>query len=124
MEVRIVCDPQKPELRDRPLIDAAQVARLRRLFKVLGNEGRLRVIHALERAGELRHSDLAKEVGMTPQALSNQVTRLVDQGILTSRRSGNSVLYRIADQCVTSLLDLGLCLAEMVSATAAIEVAS
>lgn len=112
MDVRIVCDPAKPDLRDRPLIDPGQAAQLRRLFKVLGNDGRLRVVHALERAEELCLSDLAREVQLTPQAVSNQVTRLVDQGILASRRLGNNVFYRIADPCVTSLLDLAICLTE------------
>ena len=98
-------------------MDAGQTARLRRLFKVLGNDGRLRVIHALERADEMCLSDLAREVQMTPQALSNQVTRLVDQGILASRRAGNNVFYRIADPCVTSLLDLAICLIDETDST-------
>jgi DNA-binding transcriptional ArsR family regulator len=49
---------------------------------------------------------------MTPQAVSNQLQRLVDREILAARRVGNSVFYRIADPCVSSLLDLGLCLTE------------
>ncbi|NIA26117.1 MAG: metalloregulator ArsR/SmtB family transcription factor [Gammaproteobacteria bacterium] len=112
MEVQIVCDPTKPALRDRPLIDSGQAEQIMKLFKMLGNAGRLRVVHALERAGELYLSDLARQVGMTPQALSNQLTRLVDQGIVTSRRAGNNVFYRVADPCVTSLLDLAICLSE------------
>jgi len=34
---------------------------------------------------------------MTPQAVSNQLQRLGDRGILAARRNGNSVFYRIAD---------------------------
>jgi DNA-binding transcriptional ArsR family regulator len=49
---------------------------------------------------------------MTPQAVSNQLQRLVDRGILASRRDGNSIHYRIVDACVTKLLDYGLCLAQ------------
>lgn len=112
MDVRIVCDPAKPELCDRPLIDGAQAGGVRQLFRVLANEGRVRMIHALERAGELCLSDLAREVGMSPQAVSNQVSRLADQGILSSRRDGKNVFYRVADPCVSSLLDLALCLSE------------
>ena len=41
--------------------------------------------------------------------------RLSDRRILVSRRDGNNVFYRIADPCVTSLLDLGLCLIEETS---------
>jgi ArsR family transcriptional regulator, lead/cadmium/zinc/bismuth-responsive transcriptional repressor len=107
---RIVCDPAQPPLTERSLIDEGQARELVALFKVLANDSRLRLLHALERAGELCVSDLAAEVGMTPQAVSNQLQRLVDRRILTARRRGNNVFYRIVDPCVTSLLELALCL--------------
>ena len=107
---RIVCDPAQPSLAERPLIDGVQARELVSLFKVLANDSRLRLVHALERAGELCVTDLAAEVGMTPQAVSNQLQRLVDRRILTAQRRGNNVFYRIVDPCVTSLLELALCL--------------
>ncbi len=39
---------------------------------------------------------------MRPQAVSNQLQRLLDRGILGSRREGNSIIYRIVDPCVIS----------------------
>ena len=99
-------------LRDRPLISDVVAGRLQAIFKVLANDGRLKLIHALERAGELSVTELAETVAMTTQACSNQLQRLVDQGILAARRDGNHVHYRIVDPCVTGLLDLGLCLTE------------
>ena len=82
------------------------------IFKVLANETRLRMLHAIARSGELSVSALAETVGMKPQAVSNQLQRLADRGILGSRREGTSIYYRIVDPCVTDLLDRGLCLAE------------
>jgi DNA-binding transcriptional ArsR family regulator len=70
------------------------------------------LLHALHRGGEVRVSDLAAEVGVTQQAVSNQLQRLLDRGILGTRRAGNSVYYRIADPCVPALLQAGVCLAE------------
>ncbi len=99
-------------LGDRPLISDDTADRLQAVFKVLANDGRLKLIHALERAGELSVTELAETVAMTTQACSNQLQRLVDQGILASRRDGNHVHYRIVDPCVTGLLDLALCLTE------------
>jgi DNA-binding transcriptional ArsR family regulator len=49
---------------------------------------------------------------MKPQAISNQLQRLVDKGMVASRRNGNNIFYRIVDPCVVSLLDSGLCLME------------
>ena len=82
------------------------------VFKVLANDTRLRLLHALVRAGELCVTDLADAVAMKPQAVSNQLQRLVDRGILGSRREGTSIIYTIIDPCTISLLDQGLCLVD------------
>ncbi len=102
----------KPPLSARPLIDEAEADELVRLFKMLASDTRLRLLHALERAGEMCVTDLAAELGMAPQAVSNQLHRLTDRRIVTARRAGNRIFYRIADPCVTGFLDLGLCLLE------------
>ena len=102
----------KPALGKRSLLDAHQADELVRLYEVLANDTRLRLLHALERAGELCVSDLAAQVGMRPQAVSNQLQRLADRRIVATRRDGARIYYRIADPCVTGLLDLGLCLLE------------
>ena len=102
----------KPALAERPLITSGQAGEVAGLFKVLANDSRLRLLHALERAGELCVGDLAEEAGMRPQAVSNQLQRLLDRRILAARRQGNNVFYRVADPCIPSLLDLGLCLIE------------
>ncbi len=104
--------PPKPALAARPLVTRAEAAAVAGVFKVLAGDTRLRLLHALARAGELCVTELAGAVGMTPQAVSNQLQRLADRKIVGSRRNGNSIHYRIVDPCVTSLLDLGLCLAE------------
>lgn len=80
------------------------------LFKVLANDTRLRLLHALAREGELCVTELAKAVDMKAQAVSNQLQRLADRGILGSKRNGNQIHYRIVDPSVVSLLDHGLCL--------------
>jgi ArsR family transcriptional regulator, lead/cadmium/zinc/bismuth-responsive transcriptional repressor len=101
-----------PPLDQVPLLAPDQAAGLAALFKVLASDTRLRILHALHRGGEVRVSDLAAEVGVTQQAVSNQVQRLLDRGILATRRSGTSIYYRIADPCVPALLQLGICLIE------------
>ena len=106
------CCPPKPELQERPLIDLDLAGEIEALFKVLANGTRLRLLHALARADELCVGELAEAVEMKPQAVSNQLQRLVDRGILGSRRTGSKVHYRITDPCVTNLLDQGLCLFE------------
>ena len=96
----------------RPLLTAKQAAELMRLFKTFANDTRLRLLHALVREAEMCVTGLAKAVGMKPQAVSNQLQRLVDRGIVASRRNGNNVYYRVVDPCVQVLLERGVCLIE------------
>lgn len=96
----------------RPTLAPGQAVELMALFKVLANDTRLRLLHALAGHGELCVTSLADALDMKPQAVSNQLQRLFDRGILASRRQGNNIYYRIVNGCVTDLLDRGLCLVE------------
>jgi DNA-binding transcriptional ArsR family regulator len=96
----------------RPLLSPIEAGGLQAVFKVLANDTRLRLLHSLVRSQELCVSDLSKTLGMKPQAISNQLQRLSDLGILAARRSGNNIYYRIVNRCVAPLLDLALCLTE------------
>ena len=97
-------------LKDRALLSPIQAGGLAAIFKVLANDTRLRLLHALVRSGELCVTDLAASIGMKPQAVSNQLQRLSDLGILAARREGNNIHYRIIDRCVSGLLEQALCL--------------
>ena len=97
-------------LKDRPLLSPIQAGGLAAIFKVLANDTRLRLLHALVRAEELCVTDLAASIGMKPQAVSNQLQRLSDLGIIAARREGNSIHYRIVDLCVSGLLEQAWCL--------------
>jgi DNA-binding transcriptional ArsR family regulator len=110
------CCPPKPALKERPLLTPIQAGGLAAVFKVLANDTRLRLLHALIRADEICVTDLAVAVGMKPQAVSNQLQRLSDLGILACRRDGKSIFYRVVDLCVRTLLDQALCLMEEASA--------
>jgi DNA-binding transcriptional ArsR family regulator len=105
------CGP-KPALGERPLISSAQADALERTFKALANGTRLRLLHTLVLQPGISVTALAQAIGMKPQAVSNQLQRLSDKGILGSVRDGTSVHYRVIDPCVVGLLDQGLCLTE------------
>ena len=108
--------PPKPALKERPLLTPIQAGGLAAVFKVLANDTRLRLLHAVIRADEICVTDLAAAVSMKAQAVSNQLQRLSDLGILTCRREGKSIIYRLVDLCVKTMLDQALCLMEEANA--------
>jgi ArsR family transcriptional regulator, lead/cadmium/zinc/bismuth-responsive transcriptional repressor len=105
---------QVPSLAERSALSPEQAAGIAALFKVLANDTRLRLLHALARGGEVRVSDLAAQITMTQQAVSNQLQRLVDQRIVATRRDGNNIYYRLHDACVPALLEIGWCLLDTI----------
>jgi len=105
------CTP-KPVLTARPLLSVRQAQGLESTFKMLANTTRLRMLHALACAGELCVGELAHKLGMKPQAVSNQLQRLADRGIVEAQRDGLQIRYSILDPCVLTLLQQGWCLAE------------
>lgn len=110
-KVPVPC-PEKESLRERPLLSCEQAIEVEVLFEVLANDTRLRLIHEVARRDEVCVIDLAAAMEMKPQAVSNQLQRLLDKGIVAARRNGNNVFYRIVDNCVMILLEHGLCLIE------------
>lgn len=105
------CSP-KPVLTARPLLSMRQAQALESIFKMLANSTRLRMLHALACAGDLCVGELADKLDMKPQAVSNQLQRLADRGIVEAQREGLQIRYSIIDPCVLTLLHKGWCLAE------------
>jgi ArsR family transcriptional regulator, lead/cadmium/zinc/bismuth-responsive transcriptional repressor len=108
----ILSCPPKVSIEERGLLSMDQAQRIEVLFKTLANSTRLRLLHALIRNSEMRVTEIAEAIAMKPQAVSNQLQRLADRGILGSRRDGTQILYHILDPCVVTILEYGLCLSE------------
>jgi DNA-binding transcriptional ArsR family regulator len=78
-------------LPDELLEDAA------RLFSLLGDPTRLRLVRELHDAGELPVGELAARTGTTLANASQHLLRLAAAGLVGRSRAGKSVVYRIVD---------------------------
>ena len=81
--------------------NAAQVADL---LKALGNQRRLMIMCKLAEHGEMRVAALADEVDLSQSALSQHLAKLRAEALVTFRRDGQTLWYRIADPRCESLL--------------------
>lgn len=97
-------------LAQKPLLSFLDAVKVMALFKVLANDTRIRLLHHLLRSGEASVSNIARTLGMKPQAVSNQLQKLADTRMVTTRRAGNHILYRVMNPCVAPLLEFALCL--------------
>lgn len=73
------------------------------LFKALAHPVRVRALELLA-DGERPVSELLAETGMEASHLSQHLSVLRRAGVVTSRRAGKTVLYRVAGPAVIGLL--------------------
>lgn len=84
---------------------AARAGEAAGVLRLLANQKRLLVLCRLAERGELPVGVLAREAGLSQSALSQHLARLREDGLVTTRRAGQTVFYRIADGRVARLLD-------------------
>lgn len=73
------------------------------ILKTLANERRLLILCELSQS-EANVMTLAARVGLSQSALSQHLARMRDEGIVTFRRDGQTLWYRIADARVAKLM--------------------
>ncbi len=77
---------------------------LSRIFKVLGDETRARIVYALSQADQLCVCDIAQIVGLSLPAVSHHLRVLRELDIARARKEGKLVFYSLADDHVASLV--------------------
>ena len=64
---------------------------------------RLRILFALS-GGEICVTDLAESLEMTQSAVSHQLKVLKNQRLVSSKRSGKTIYYSLADEHVRTII--------------------
>jgi ArsR family transcriptional regulator len=73
-------------------------------FKLLGEPSRLKLLNALKN-GEKNVSELVAATGLSQANASRHLQALADAGILSRRKDGLSVIYKIAEPGIFSLCE-------------------
>ena len=76
-----------------------------RLFALLSDPNRLRLVRALHQNGELPVGDVAERADTSVANASQHLLRLAAAGLVARRRDGRRVLYRIADPRIEPLCE-------------------
>src|SRR5258706_12287862 len=94
----------------RNRLTADKAMRIAALFAVLSDPTRLQVVYALLQAptGELCVGDLATGLGRDDTTISHQLRVLRNQQIVAVRKVGRVVYYRLVDDHVRLLLEMGM----------------
>lgn len=92
--------PSSAELADLETSAAAAA----RLMKLLSNEQRLILLCRLVE-GECSVGDLAAYVGLAQSAASQHLAKLRAESVVSTRREGQTIYYRLADPAAIRVID-------------------
>ncbi len=89
------------------LPDDELIADLSDMFKIFGDQTRVKILMALE-SGELCVCDIAAVMNMSQSAISHQLRVLKQSNIVKTRREGKVVYYSISDDHVKEIFDIAI----------------
>ena len=101
--------PAEGSPNDEPRLAPLSTATTRdlvQLFKLLGDDTRVRVLHYLTQREELNVRTLCKLLGQSQPAVSHHLALLREDGIIACRRDGKHNFYRIVTKRMQAYLDL------------------
>jgi ArsR family transcriptional regulator len=91
----------------RALVSAEGAQALAETFSLLGDPTRTRILHALS-VDELCVSDLAGLLEISASTASHQLRLLRDRRLVAVRREGKRTYYRLQDEHIRTLVDMGV----------------
>ena len=89
------------------LPDDELIVDLSDMFKIFGDQTRVKILMALE-SGELCVCDIAAVMNMSQSAISHQLRVLKQSNIVKTRRQGKVVYYSISDDHVKEIFDIAI----------------
>jgi ArsR family transcriptional regulator len=89
------------------ILDEHTAAHVAELFRAFSDTSRVRILSAIVEQ-EINISALAEMVGVTESAVSHHMRGLRQMRLVTSRRDGKEVYYRVDDPHIIALFQQGL----------------
>ncbi len=80
---------------------------LAEFYKIFGDYTRVKILCEL-RGGQMCVQDIASALNMTQSAISHQLRVLKTMGLVSGIRDGKEILYSLADDHISGILDMGL----------------
>ena len=98
-------DAVNKALKSKP--EREELERLSEVFKLLGDIIRTQILWVLDK-NEMCVCDIANVLNMTKSSISHQLAILRSAGIVNFRRDGREIYYRLDDEHITKLYEIGI----------------
>ncbi len=89
-------------------ISEEEIVDMADFFKVFGDPTRLRILFDLWSNGEVGVNAISEHLSISQSAVSQQLKLLRASRLVRFRKDGRNILYRLSDDHITKILQLGL----------------
>jgi DNA-binding transcriptional ArsR family regulator len=89
------------------MIDEFVIVKLSKLFTVIANEIRIKIIYTLMESGAISVTELSQKIGIAQNTLSAHLKILYDGGYITKAQNWRTVHYQIKEPKLKEIIELG-----------------
>ena len=93
---------------EEKVVSEEEIVDMADFFKVFGDPTRLRILFVLWEEKECNVGSISEMVKMSQSAVSQQLKILRSSRLVKFRKDGRNILYRLSDDHITKILQLGL----------------
>ncbi len=85
-------------------LDAERINQIAYILKGIGHSVRLQIISQLKDGAECSVGEIQQNLEVEQTVLSHHLAKMRDLGLLTNRREGKSIYYRLKDQQIAQII--------------------
>ena len=89
------------------MIDEFVISKLSKLFTVISNEIRIKIIYTLMESESISVTELSKKIGIAQNTLSAHLKLLYDGGYIKKSQNWRTIHYQIKEPKLKEILELG-----------------
>lgn len=89
------------------MIDEFVIKKLSKLFNIISNEIRIKIIYTMMEQESLSVTELAKRIGLAQNTLSAHLKILYDGGFISKNQNWRTIHYQIKEAKLKQILELG-----------------
>lgn len=97
--IRVLADPvQIKNCKEAIESYSKELAELARVYSLIGNPTRLKMMYLIIREGEMCPCDLSDILDISVGGVSQHLRKLKDGGLIVDRKVGQTIFYSVVDQ--------------------------
>lgn len=97
--IRVLADPvQIKDCREAIELQNTGLAELARVYSLIGNPTRLKMMYLIIREGEMCPCDLSDILDISVGGVSQHLRKLKDGGLIIDRKVGQTIFYSVVDE--------------------------